>query len=148
MTRQEIESRINENIKYIANCEATIRELEEDNSELEQELKKLDVKVYEPQYIPPFIFTHPVEVIRHREQHNAMEEYKHKLSKLNNGWFPDWKDEKPKARLFYDTQEKLIDYTCDHYFRQSNDYEYFNPEIAYQVIKELGELWKKGKDIK
>ena len=149
MTREEIESRINENIKYIATCETTIRELEDDNSELEQELKKLDVKVYEPMYLYPESYL-KTDNSEKAKQHNAMEEYKHELSILNNGWFPDWKTPNcnSKGYLAKGILSPTIEYRNTIYIQELNDYEYFNPKIADQVIAELGELWKRGKDIK
>jgi SMC interacting uncharacterized protein involved in chromosome segregation len=93
MTKKEIEFKLGllkqdrEVYKgYLTNADREI-------AELEQELKKLEVKVYEPDYI---IFAKGVseKEVDCYEQHNAMEEYKHELFKLNNGWFPDWSEGK------------------------------------------------------
>ena len=122
-------------------------------TKLEQELKKLEVKVYEPHYLDKIpsqaIFTDKqLDYNEFVDRHNAMEDFKHELSKLNNGWFPDWKDKNQRKCFLYIScyhNEILAGMTSG--LKDHNDYEYFNPDLAEQVKKELGGLWMRGKGI-
>jgi len=184
MTREEIENKIAEYKEYIEDNEIHGENLKLTLLDLEQELKKLEVKVYRnwtpKEYEKYYFINHEGKVDNNYkslisseyrlksydafgifqteeeakeiyEQHMAMEEYKHKLSILNNGWFPDWKNdwqEKGYLQIGGPTFRRGIEVKINGDFQFLNDYEYFNPKIADQVIKELGELWLKGKGIK
>jgi hypothetical protein len=122
-----------------------------------EELKKLEIKVYEPLYLDePSLFCGMSTIEKNRldnfkviaKQHNAMEEYKYKLSRLNDGWFPDWNDStQKKGFLYFSVCNSRINCDWAITIREHSDYEYFNPEIADQVLRELGNLWKRGKGI-
>ncbi len=157
MTREEIEKEIKGVSFAIKGLKDGLEIWEPKLADLEKQLAELEVKVYE--IVPSFRANLWSSMTVERKQEitemneklecfDAMEEYKHKLSILNNGWFPDWKDyNQEKYFLIYLHDEKKIDFNFWEVFQEHEDYEYFNPDLSNQVIEELGELWKKGKGI-
>lgn len=156
MTREELEKRISKIEARIINCNEMIECWENDSkryqkqlAELQQELKKLEIKIYKPKYI--YGFKKGTNAIEHEiidSEYNAMEKYKYELSKMNNGWFPDWSDSNQrKGFLYFSVCDNSVRSDTVARVRDHSNYEYFSPEMADQVIKKFGDLWKRGKGI-
>jgi len=153
MTNKKLEKDILKLEAHILDCDEMEEMWKNESKNYQNQLaklkKKLEVKVYRPNYI--YGLKKDSTKIEHEiidSDYNAMEEYKYKLSQLNDGWFPDWNDStQKKGFLYFSVCNSRINCDWAITIREHSDYEYFNPEIADQVLRELGNLWKRGKGI-
>lgn len=166
MTREELQEEIQDKKDFIKVCNETsgnflewTKEAEKELTYLEKQLAELEVEVYMPIYLSQSGHNYAITkngksgsaFEKYLERHNAGEEFKQRLSKLNNGWFPDWNDKNQvKCFLKYNVSTRTINAESKAVWRFVNDHECFNPKLIKVILKdeEMLILWKIWKGIK
>lgn len=166
MTKENIENKVKELklckdllLGYIAKDNELLEKHNEQINDLEKQLAEQEsMETYNPIFLIKSGLNYAItkngtsgsDFEKYIEQHNAGEEFKQRLSKLNNGWFPDWKNLKQgKKYLYYDYGYKRLCVGFIITLKNLDDYEYFNPTLENIILEdtELLDLFKIWKEV-